>query len=467
MKSKKGLSSLAIELCPEFGQSRDGDLVFGPGSVFQGIVHAHVPEKEASVHRLCVIFSASESVQLHSTLESVIRGRQHQLFGTQHVLWETTEEEKRPPRAQFRFTVQLPLIQLPPSMSHRSLRYACRYGVVAMLYDASKRVVASAQVPVHYRPWVVTRALKVPMHRHGRYALVRQPTTDYLPGDKVTLLLSPLLPKLQVSLELVQIVTLVCQMQDERVPPAETVLVRSVPRVLQQESHAPQQPHASHPIAIDIPWQLAPTYTHGRLIHIHYELVLKVGHPAAKWSVRTPQPEVIRLPMVLGTLGAGISLPDDIAHYSAFSGVFGDTLGTQLDRLEQRRLSSVPTMAATAAAAASNAAAAAAARAGGGQQANAEPNGATSSSTSSTSSTSASLPPRRSSTSSHSSATRRPSAAETPNNPRVMPVPKFLKTVEYENALPLYTPSTLPGYTLPPPPPAFAGSIHHNCIPTM
>jgi hypothetical protein len=45
MPSEKEACSVSIELLPEFGWSINGQPVYGPGSVFQGIVHKDVLNK--------------------------------------------------------------------------------------------------------------------------------------------------------------------------------------------------------------------------------------------------------------------------------------------------------------------------------------------------------------------------------------------------------------------------------------
>ncbi|ORX59395.1 hypothetical protein DM01DRAFT_1404963 [Hesseltinella vesiculosa] len=441
---KKDSPLITIELAPEFGLSLNGNKVFEPGSVFQGIVRVAIPEK-LKLDKLFVIFFANESVQLHSTMESVIRGRQHQLFGTKHVLWESSHAQPRP-STQYRFTVQMPLLQLPPSIEYRPLRYACRYRLSASL-TCKGHTIAMAQIPLLYRPWVIARPLKVPMFRHTRWVLVRIPSTDYVTGDVVSLFVRPMaaMANWTVAVDLVQIVSLPCQRNDERVPPSRKVVAASPAVSLpsgsckKKKSHSPSvdasaalrtvtsskgdQPPADGgssrmvrdqvTVSLDIPLSLPPTCLYGRVTHIQYELALKVSCYSSKWSLWPSQQDVIDIPIAVGTLGPGIHLPEGVEYYSDFGGVFGDTLGTHLDSLQQRRLSSVLPPPAS-------------------------PTAGRRPSLTSMLSSSASVSPVRSSFPS-------PPLAAPP--PAIMPVPKFLKTVEHENVLPLYSPSTLPTYT--------------------
>ncbi|CAO3590190.1 unnamed protein product [Absidia cylindrospora] len=417
-------------------------------------------------------------------MASVIRGRHHQLFGTQRILWEKSNDNSGPGR-QYMFTIQMPLIQHPPSLDYGRLRYKCRYKLTAMLDERRKTggtnndlvPLLTAHQTIHYRPWVATRILKVPMVRHSRWLVVQMINSDYVAGEacQVQVNLSPSalamcvkssLVGMQVVMELVQIATLPCQLEDERIPPSETVYCRSAPvlvplppgasfldfssgRRTSVSSSAPGLLQAclqtSTPLSLVIPPATPPSYSFGRVLSIHYELALRVSgkkkkRAASLWTsaFSFSDDDEIRIPLVVGTLGHGIRVPDDIRNYTHFSGVFGDTRAPQPQHPSSSSTSHSLTRVDT----------------------------TTSASSLSTLTLSPRLsrpitrPPLTSSASSENGSllegddrTSTTTAAATlldQQGPSTsVPVPKFLHTIEYENSLPTYHPSTLPPYTPP------------------
>lgn len=448
-----------------------------------GIVRLSLPPQH-NAQRLRIVFHATETVQLHSTMTSVIRGRHHQLFGTQRILWEkesssngNANPQQTTPSNQYIFTIQMPMIQHPPSMEYGRLRYRCRYRLTAILdhhRSSTPTSLKASGLPtlqplltahqiVHYRPWVPTRALKVPLIRHSRWLVVKMPNTDYVTGDtcqlQVTLSPSALasclrssLVGMQVVMELVQIATLPCQLEDERIPPSETIVCRSSPAVIhapppslllmdQQSSTYPRRTsisssapslvqaclYTSTQLSLAIPTGIPPTYGFGRVITVYYELSLRVlGKKRNKqlWaSAFTSGQEEIRIPLVIGTLGHGIQVPDDMKNYTNYLGVFGDTRAP----ISHQATGSSPSPGTLS---------------------------RVDTSTSMSSISTLSMAPRR-----HAPASTVPpprAAANDPDSnaqqqdpPDAVPVPKFLQTVEYENSLPIYHPSTVPPYTPP------------------
>lgn len=341
---------LSIELLPEFGQLMNGQPVYGPGSVFQGppqrfdlplfyfthlffsfllffflgVVHLSLPSTKHTAQRLLLVFHATETVQLHSTMTSVIRGRHQQLFGTQLTLWETpAEEASTDPKGQYPFTLQMPMLQYPPSLDYGRLRYRCRFKLTAILENSRRSSpLLTAHQTVYYRPWIPTRTLKVPVIRHSKELVVQMAQSDIVAGELCQLQVSSSSSVVKVVMELVQIVTLPFQMNDERVPPSETVVARSAPIVV-----VPSQKQM--PLSMAIPAATPPTYCSGRVIALRYELSLQVC--LMKKRKRVPWPgscfgeeSEVRLPLVIGTLGHGIRIPEDMTHYTDFDG-FSDT----------------------------------------------------------------------------------------------------------------------------------------------
>ncbi|CAO3638412.1 unnamed protein product [Cunninghamella echinulata] len=500
MKKNHKQGSISIELLPEFGLPVNGIPAYFTGSVFQGFVNVLLP-KNHKAERLRIIFHASETVQLHSTMTSVIRGRDHQLFGTQRILWERLPNGNNEPLSRYRFTIQLPMVQLPPSLEYRRLRYKSKYKLTAILdykpsYSLSLQPLLICHQPVQYQPWIPTRALKVPMIRHSKWIMIQMPNTDILPGEKLqfqvslspyamsTCLRSSLLG-LDIVLELIQRATFPYQMEDERIPPSETVLKTSSPTLI----HAP--PSSLQPIleynnvheynknnnsnrrrpssssssfrprsiaassisttstqriqssissmtrmTFTIPNDIPPTFTYGRILHLQYELNIQIFEKKQKTKTTIWSPssslkfinnssclDEIKIPLIIGTMGHGISIPNDLKNYTDFQGIFGDT---------------IPHSATTAAAATATTATAA-------------------TTTATTATILSSSPPPTYPLSRSSTVISRNSLYESNQNnnnndrdqaieDQQLPVPKFLPCIEYENTLPMYCPSNLPSY---------------------
>ncbi|KAI9303813.1 hypothetical protein BJ944DRAFT_267770 [Cunninghamella echinulata] len=497
MKKNHKQGSISIELLPEFGLPVNGIPAYFTGSVFQGFVNVLLP-KNHKAERLRIIFHASETVQLHSTMTSVIRGRDHQLFGTQRILWERSPNNNNDePLSRYRFTIQLPMVQLPPSLEYKRLRYKSKYKLTAILdykpsYSLSLQPLLVCHQPVQYQPWIPTRALKVPMIRHSKWIMIQMPNTDLLPGEKLQfqVSLSPYamsnclrssLLGLDIVLELIQRATFPYQMEDERIPPSETILKTSPPTLI----HAPpsslqpileynnvhefnknknnnntnlRRPSSSSSssfrprsiaasfmsttstqriqssissmtrLTFTIPNDLPPTFTYGRILHLQYELNIRIFEKKQKTKTTLWSPpsslkfispsclDEIKVPLIIGTMGHGISIPNDLKNYTDFQGIFGDTV--------PRSATATVTI--------------------------------TPSSPSPTTyplSRSSTVISRNSLNESNQNNNNNNNSSSNSNNNRDqeiedqhLPVPKFLPCIEYENTLPMYCPSNLPSY---------------------
>jgi hypothetical protein len=146
--------------------------------------------------------------------------------------------------------------------------------------------------------------------------VVQMAQSDIVAGELCQLQVCSSSSVVKIVLELVQIVTLPFQMNDDRIPPSETVVARSAPIVV-----VPSQKHV--PLAMAIPADTPPTYCFGRIISLRYELALQVCLMKKRKRVSWPgscfgEESQVRLPLVIGTLGHGIRVPEDMKHYTDF-----------------------------------------------------------------------------------------------------------------------------------------------------
>ncbi|CAO3622795.1 unnamed protein product [Cunninghamella blakesleeana] len=160
-------NSLLITLLPEFGWSIHGKPVYGPGSVFQGNVELKLNNKPLKVDRIRLVFQGVESLPPFDISPGVVRGgKKNALFGVQQTLWESKDGLPLLNTNQtysYSFTLQLPMVQYPPSMTNNDY-YKCQYKLIAVaetqLPDSSYQSLFLNEEPVYYIPHVETRSLK-------------------------------------------------------------------------------------------------------------------------------------------------------------------------------------------------------------------------------------------------------------------------------------------------------------------
>ncbi|KAF7729352.1 hypothetical protein EC973_004608 [Apophysomyces ossiformis] len=290
-------SRLSIILLPEFGWTIQDQPVYGPGSVFQGFVQLDL-KQPIMADRIRLVFHASES-----TFE---RGYHEQFFGTQRVLWDskangTLLEE---PSNRFYFTIQMPLVQFPPSM--QTEQYRCAFRLTAHL-DLPGNQSIQEQKPVLYMPFIETCLLKTPLEfrdtKHDTTAIFKVNALDYVPGDRISGSLEFDSEATGVSVKLFQISTL---LQENK----------QCSKVVTSNAHKLKQSRMQ--VSLELPQDLTPSFSYGRVISISYKLCVNIEHKGAfrlkQWA--------FELPITIGTLGYGIRASDDLQLYTSFRSVF-------------------------------------------------------------------------------------------------------------------------------------------------
>ncbi|KAF7729350.1 hypothetical protein EC973_004606 [Apophysomyces ossiformis] len=293
---------LSVVLLPEFGWTIQGQPVYGPGSVFQGFVQLDL-KQPIMADRIRLVFHASES-----TFE---RGYHEQFFGTQRVLWDskangTLLEE---PSNRFYFTIQMPLVQFPPSM--QTEQYRCAFRLTAHL-DLPGNQSIQEQKPVLYMPFIETCLLKTPLElrdtKHDTTAMFKVNALDYVPGDRIsgTLVLDKETAK--VTMKLLQVSTLLNGNQ------------RSIKLI---SSNVYKLNTKRTEIVLELPQNITPSFSYGRIMTIAYKLRIQVEQKGAF----RPKYSSFELPITVGTLGYGIRASDELQLYTSFRSVF-DAKGT-------------------------------------------------------------------------------------------------------------------------------------------
>ncbi|RCI07141.1 hypothetical protein CU098_003483, partial [Rhizopus stolonifer] len=129
-------------------------------------------EQLRKADRLRIVFHATESIYSSAYIIPIYN---NQLFGTQKTLWkrknnmEQTSLKWEPGvQVSIPFIVQLPLVQFPPSANITSdgkeMSYQCRQVLSAYLDDSEASVIAKCHKSINYIPFVETGISKKPIN---------------------------------------------------------------------------------------------------------------------------------------------------------------------------------------------------------------------------------------------------------------------------------------------------------------
>ncbi|KAF7722476.1 hypothetical protein EC973_003096 [Apophysomyces ossiformis] len=289
---------ISIDLLPEFGWAIQNTPVYGPGSVFQGFVNVRLT-RPISADRLVLIFRGLELLDSSICTEKL----NPLLFGTQRTLWESKDGSEQLTESSYRFpfTIQMPLVQYPPSLQHEFCK--CEFRLSAYLDN----VVCHRKI--QYMPYTETSLLKSPLCKERSQgsdfgATLKMHALDFVPGDDLTMTLSirgkfPV----HVSAQLSQHATALLGNR-----PSLTKLIASTTTKITTSSDST--------ISLPLPSDLTPTCNYSRCISLTYKLkviVERKGPLGGIWSCELP----FEVPINIGTLGYGIRASDELQFYTA------------------------------------------------------------------------------------------------------------------------------------------------------
>ncbi|GAN08949.1 hypothetical protein MAM1_0233c08469 [Mucor ambiguus] len=136
-------------------------------------------------------FQGVEAMLAYDVGPGVIRTSSNQLFGVRHTLWKKLDDDdglNAMTTYKFLFTVQMPYVQFPPSMQHDY--YRCTYKLSAFL-DPSLgygEVPVMSQRSINYIPLTETRLLKAPLYLKDQKSRRKQvPSPNNMPSATVKL----------------------------------------------------------------------------------------------------------------------------------------------------------------------------------------------------------------------------------------------------------------------------------------
>jgi hypothetical protein len=313
-------------------------------------------ESSAKATRLRLVFQGTEAMLTYDVGPGVIRTQTNPLFGIRTVLWQKTDQNEFLNTSityKFLFTVQMPLVQYPPSMDHAF--YRCCYKLSAYL-DPSLgygEVPVMTQVQIGYIPLTETKLLKSPLYlpdmkkqkKQMPSLSVKLHSIHYLSGDIIQATIcitnerispnnhtcsssaAPANFEYNVTLNLYQVSKFNLD--------TEPILMRLVctqSHIIKTDNSIEQ-----HSVSLKIDEELPPSFNYSRIMSLSYKLKVKVyikktlssasndGQSRKKVKeIMTTLPwtssglSLFETPIILGTMGRGIRAMDGLKIYSHY-----------------------------------------------------------------------------------------------------------------------------------------------------
>ncbi|KAI8092863.1 uncharacterized protein BX664DRAFT_328339 [Halteromyces radiatus] len=329
---------LSIQLQPEFGWAIKDEPVFGPGSVIQGKVQMEIkdPSLLSKADRLRVVFHGSERSRNRDTLSTQ---RRVQFFGVQRTLWEIKDFDLAiGQKYAFPFTLQLPMIQFPPSI--RDDIYVCYFMLTVYLDQAPHDddgdiLLATIGKEVTLMPFLETCLFKTPLVQHiacnnGDNVIVSTHALDYVAND--TILIDVTVPThlvySAIHMELHQTIRsmdqttrrVICSLkQQQEQQSSSTAAIINNTRIQ---------------LALPIPCDTIPSFTYSDMASINYKLIIRFHGKKTILSSLLPSSNTkdnlhLELPIKIGTLGYGIRASEELQVYATYRTPFDDSSDTR------------------------------------------------------------------------------------------------------------------------------------------
>ncbi|KAG1170631.1 hypothetical protein G6F70_002094 [Rhizopus microsporus] len=174
------LIDIHIELLPEFGFTVQNEPVYGPGSVFQGIVHLKLKEVPVAADKIILTFRGAENATAIHNGSYFIQS-----------LWQRTRKDCLLAETEyhFPFTIQMSVTQFPPSLEHKL--YQSKFILTAKLIRSAFTLpTMMTQKEINYMPFIETSLLKKPVittknNNTKPFVTVKLHSLEYVPGDTI------------------------------------------------------------------------------------------------------------------------------------------------------------------------------------------------------------------------------------------------------------------------------------------
>jgi hypothetical protein len=271
-----------------------------PGSVN---VKTTIPLSKASVK---VLFIGAEKLRPDVAAISGMLLEQRPFFAVRSVLYGKDQPaELDAGEHQFEFTIQLPMVNYPPSFEHPMC--SCTFTLIAILESENQRR-KYFERPVRYIPYIETSPLKNHYTLSSQQCMVALPSISYLPSDIIPITYSsgtnPLV-SLTVKLR-------------RRLTYGDEEIENSFDEVVCREETRFNVTTYSGTTYLSLPESTIPTIDYSNRMSMTYILDVtlkrtKLLGTAAHFTI----------PLTIGTMGPGIRTPADLKSYSKTKG--GDT----------------------------------------------------------------------------------------------------------------------------------------------
>ncbi|KAI8644252.1 hypothetical protein BD408DRAFT_481438 [Parasitella parasitica] len=331
--------SVSIELLLEFGFTVQDEPVYGPGSVFQGIVHLRMKESPVAADRIVLTFRGAEhATAVHDGTKFLVPLIKKPFFGMQQTLWQRTRDDclLTERHYQFPFTIQMPMIQFPPSMDHAL--YQCKFDLSAKLIRTTFTLPpVLTQRTITYMPFIETSLLKQPNIEegchNGLHASAQLHSLAYVPGDSIPITVVTSRRQANKKKRMEDQPAEVNSISLELCENVELVQCRavSVTRVVASSFYkAKSKGHKQHAViktlnggsgakyqvALPLPVDLTPSINYSKVVRVSYTLRIKIksSHCSLIGPLFNSVVEM-ELPLKIGTLGYGIRASQDLQVY--------------------------------------------------------------------------------------------------------------------------------------------------------
>ncbi|KAG2206691.1 hypothetical protein INT47_003633 [Mucor saturninus] len=339
--SNDPIISISIELLPEFGFTVQDEPVYGPGSVFQGIVHLRMKESPVAADRIVIAFKGAENATaVHDGVKFLVPLLKNPFFGMQQTLWQRTREDclLTEDHYQFPFTIQMPMIQFPPSMSHAL--YQCKFDLSAKLIRTTFTLpTVVSHRSINYMPFIETTLLKQPIIElgsdSGLDASVRLHSLAYVPGDSIPITIVASRRHTHSNSSSKQKEDQPAEVNSILLELCETVaLVQSravtMTKVVASHLYKPNAKGykyalvktangtgAEYQVSLPLPVDLTPSINYSKIVKVSYTLHVKIKSNHSGFLIGSIWNSNVdmELPLMIGTLGYGIRASQDLQVY--------------------------------------------------------------------------------------------------------------------------------------------------------
>ncbi|KAG2193387.1 hypothetical protein INT47_007679 [Mucor saturninus] len=307
-----------LTLLPEFGWSINGQHVYGPGSVFQGFVTVKNMPSHSRITKIKLAFSCVETILPYTITPGIIRSTRKPIFLVAKILQcDSTASAKS--SYTFPFTLQLPMLQFPPSV--KQSYYQCEYKLVATAVDMN--LPDKIEIPVVYMPFIETSLLKSSMLLNTTInkelaAAIKLYTLNFVPGDylKANIKINMSTPEkkykdMTVVTELKQLTTI---LEFHDVPDQVKTVCSQTQALAMTSKNTP----STTDIELLLPADLTPSFV-GNLVSVSYTLHIRLEHKGSLSSIWKQALKVIKIQVVVGTLGYGIRSSDALESYTRWN----------------------------------------------------------------------------------------------------------------------------------------------------